>query len=79
MRFENKVALVIGGNSGIGLAVAEDFGEWGRNGVHHRPRSKTLADAEAKIPGAKALRADIADVDSLRASRGSDPRGARQA
>ena len=65
MRFENKVALVIGGNSGIGLAVAEDLAGEGAMVFITGRDPKTLADAEAKIPGAKALRADIADVDSL--------------
>lgn len=65
MRFENKVALVVGGNSGIGLAAAEGLAREGGKVFLTGRDPKTLAEAEEKIPGAKALRADIAEVDSL--------------
>lgn len=65
MRFENKVALVVGGNSGIGLAAAEGLAREGAKVFLTGRDPKTLAEVEEKIPGAKALRADIAEVDSL--------------
>lgn len=65
MRFDNKVALVIGGNSGIGLAAAQGLAAEGAI-VYITGRSETtLAAAEAAIPGAAAFRCDIADPSTL--------------
>jgi len=65
MRFENKVALVVGGNSGIGLATAQGIArEGGRVFITGRS-PRTLAEAEASIPGARAFQADMADITSL--------------
>jgi NAD(P)-dependent dehydrogenase (short-subunit alcohol dehydrogenase family) len=65
MRFTDKVALVIGGNSGIGLATAEGLAAEGAQVFITGRSEKTLAEAEAKIPGLSAFRSDIADPDSL--------------
>jgi NAD(P)-dependent dehydrogenase (short-subunit alcohol dehydrogenase family) len=61
MRFKDKVVLVLGGNSGIGLAAARAFAAEGakvRITGRHRP---TLDAAQAELPGSKSYRADIAD------------------
>ena len=62
MRFENKVVLVLGGNSGIGLAAAQAFAREGAR-VHFTGRDPaTIAEAEASIPGSKGYRSDISDI-----------------
>lgn len=65
MRFENKVALVVGGNSGIGLAVANGLAREGARIFLTGRDPATLAEVERDLPGAKAMRADMADVESL--------------
>lgn len=66
MRFVDKVVLVIGGNSGIGLAAARDFAAEGARVVISGRDPKTLKSAAAAIgAGALALRSDIADVTSI--------------
>lgn len=65
MRFKDKVALVIGGNSGIGLAAAEGLAAEGAIVFITGRSAKTLAEAEANIPGASAFPCDIADPDTL--------------
>ena len=61
MRFKDKVVLVLGGNSGMGLAAAKAFaGEGGK--VHLTGRDSETLDAAAEaIPGSTAYRSDIAD------------------
>jgi len=66
MRFTDKVALVIGGNSGIGLAAAEGLAAEGAHVFITGRSEKTLAEAEAVVPGSSAFRCDIADPDTLR-------------
>jgi len=62
MRFEDKIVLVFGGNSGMGLAAAQAFAAEGAK-VHITGRNaQTLDAAAASIPGATAHRADIADI-----------------
>ena len=67
MRFKDKVALVFGGNSGMGLATARGLAAEGAR-VHITGRSAhTLEEAAAAISGSTAHRADIADVDATEA------------
>jgi len=65
MRFKDKVVLVVGGNSGIGLASGQAFAAEGGI-VHLTGRDQATIDAAvASIPGAIGYRADIAELDSL--------------
>ncbi|HEX7896916.1 MAG TPA: SDR family oxidoreductase [Planctomycetota bacterium] len=68
-RYEGKVAVVTGGNSGIGLATAKAFAREGAAVVISGRDEKTLKAAEAEIGlGATAVRADaskLADLDAL--------------
>jgi NAD(P)-dependent dehydrogenase (short-subunit alcohol dehydrogenase family) len=62
MRFKDKVVVVLGGNSGIGLAAAKAFAaEGAKVRITGRHRA-TLDAAEAEIPGSRSFRADIADL-----------------
>ncbi|AQS88148.1 short-chain dehydrogenase [Neoasaia chiangmaiensis NBRC 101099] len=62
MRLQNKIALITGGNSGIGLATAERFIEEGAKVVITGRNQETLDAAAAKLgPNAVAVRADITD------------------
>jgi NAD(P)-dependent dehydrogenase (short-subunit alcohol dehydrogenase family) len=63
-RFEDKVVLVVGGNSGIGLAAAQAFASEGAKLIITGRDPKTLEEA-AKATGATQFRTDIADPDSL--------------
>mgnify|MGYP001090391379 FL=1 len=62
MRFRDKTVLVIGGNSGIGLAAARAFaGEGARVTLTGRDRA-TIDSAVATIPGAVGHDCDVADL-----------------
>ncbi len=62
MRFKDKVVLVLGGNSGMGLAAAQAFAAEGGK-VHLTGRNQqTIDEAVAAIPGATGYQADIADI-----------------
>jgi NAD(P)-dependent dehydrogenase (short-subunit alcohol dehydrogenase family) len=67
--FANKVAVVTGGNSGIGLATAKEFGRRGAKLVISGRSEKTLAEAAAAIgDNTLAVRADVSrlgDLDDL--------------
>jgi NAD(P)-dependent dehydrogenase (short-subunit alcohol dehydrogenase family) len=65
MRFAGKTVLVVGGNSGIGLATAQAFGREGASVVITGRDPQTLDDAVAAIPGASGHRTDIADCTAL--------------
>ena len=65
MRFQDKVVVVLGGNSGIGLAGARAFAaEGGLVRITGRHR-ETLDAAEAELPGSRSYRADIADLAAM--------------
>jgi NAD(P)-dependent dehydrogenase (short-subunit alcohol dehydrogenase family) len=69
MRFTNKVAVVIGGNSGIGRAAAVAYAAEGAQVVITGRDPKTLAVVQNEIGGEPlALRADVADLASLDAA-----------
>jgi NAD(P)-dependent dehydrogenase (short-subunit alcohol dehydrogenase family) len=61
VRFRNKIVLVLGGNSGMGLEAARAFAAEGGK-VHFTGRDQaTIAEAQAAIPGGTGYRSDIAD------------------
>lgn len=66
MRLENKVALITGGNSGIGLATARLFlAEGARVAITGR-NPETLDAAKRELgPGLLALQADVTDVAAM--------------
>ncbi len=65
-KLEGKVAVITGGNSGIGLATAKKFAEHGAKVVISGRDPKTLEKAAREIGGdTLAIRADVADVAEL--------------
>jgi len=67
MRFQDKVAVVLGGNSGIGLAAAKRLAEEGARVVISGRDEATLAQAEKATGAVLARSCDIADPDALAA------------
>lgn len=66
MRFRDKVAVVIGGNSGIGRAAALGYAAEGARVVITGRDPKTLADVERELgTGALAIRSDVGNLPSL--------------
>lgn len=68
-KLEGKVAVVTGGNSGIGLAVAQEFSRQGAKVAVFGRNRETLSEAEKSIPGeVLAVQGDIQrleDIDKL--------------
>lgn len=63
MKFQDKLILVIGGNSGIGLASAISFAaEGARVVITGRDASTLAAAAETIGPGTLALQSELADL-----------------
>lgn len=63
-RFENKIVLVLGGNSGMGLAAAQAFAAEGAK-VHLTGRNQqTIDEAVTSVPGSAGYQSDIADISS---------------
>jgi NAD(P)-dependent dehydrogenase (short-subunit alcohol dehydrogenase family) len=61
MRFKDKIVLVLGGNSGMGLEAARAFATEGGK-VHFTGRNRqTIDEAQASIPGSTGYQSDIAD------------------
>ncbi len=64
--FQGKVAVVTGGNSGIGLATAKAFAAQGAKVAISGRNRKTLDQATWEIgPGTLAVQADVTDLSSL--------------
>ncbi|MCW2381348.1 MULTISPECIES: SDR family NAD(P)-dependent oxidoreductase [unclassified Sphingobium] len=77
MRFQDKVVLVIGGNSGIGRAAAQGFAAEGAHVFLTGRSQATIDETVAAIPGAQGFQADIAQIgsndavlDAIRAAHG---------
>ena len=65
-RLENKVAVITGGNSGIGLASAKRFAQEGAKVVILGRNAETLAQAKEEIGhGALALQGDVTKSEDL--------------
>ena len=70
-RFDGKVAVVTGGNSGIGLATARAFAREGASVVITGRDEASLKKAEREIgDGTLVLRADVSQVAELDAAMG---------
>jgi NAD(P)-dependent dehydrogenase (short-subunit alcohol dehydrogenase family) len=66
---QNKVAVITGGNSGIGLATAKLFLDEGAKVVITGRNAKTLAEATEKLgEGVLALQVDVNDVAAMEAA-----------
>src|SRR5262245_58593435 len=65
-RFEGKVAVVTGGNSGIGLGVAKAYAQEGARVAITGRDEKTLKAAVAEIgPGTLAIRSDVGKISEI--------------
>ena len=65
-RLEGKVALVTGGNSGIGLASAKAFAREGAQVIITGRNQETLDQAQAEIgEGTVAIQGDVSDLSHL--------------
>jgi len=65
-RFEGKVAVITGGNSGIGLAAAKRFSEEGAKVAISGRSQKTLDEAVKSVGnGILAVQADVAKLTDL--------------
>jgi len=68
-RFNGKVAVVTGGNSGIGLATAKAFAREGARVAITGRSEATLKAAQQELgPGALAIRADVSRVPEIAAA-----------
>ena len=69
MRLKNKIALITGGNSGIGLATARVFIAEGAKVVITGRNRETLDAAQKELgPNALALQADVTDIAATEAA-----------
>lgn len=66
MRLKNKVAVITGGNSGIGLGIAQEFKSEGAIGTIVGRNQKTLDAAEALLsPNFKSIQTDVTKTEDL--------------
>ncbi|HXI38731.1 MAG TPA: SDR family oxidoreductase [Bryobacteraceae bacterium] len=64
-KLQSKVAVITGGNSGIGLAAAQAFVQVGAKVAISGRDKKTLEGASELLGGALALQADVTDVKQM--------------
>jgi NAD(P)-dependent dehydrogenase (short-subunit alcohol dehydrogenase family) len=65
-KLDGKVAVITGGNSGIGLATAKEFAREGAKVVISGRDEKTLTQAKSEIGGeVLAIRADVAELSEI--------------
>ena len=66
MRLKNKVAVITGGNSGIGLSIARAFVKEGARVVLTGRNAKSLAEASSTVGGSVlTVVSDVSKVDSI--------------
>ena len=66
MKLEGKVAVITGGNSGIGLAIAREFTQQGANVVIFGRNAQTLDEAIHHIGnGTLAVQGDVTQLADL--------------
>src|SRR4051794_14713744 len=70
MRLDRKFALVTGGGSGIGRAVAQLFAREGATVAVNDINEETAEKTVAEIGSGVALPADVADADQVRSMFG---------
>ncbi len=68
MKLEHKIALITGGNSGIGLATAKLFNQEGAKVIITGRRKQALEDAVKSIGGnVRAIVSDASDIKNIKA------------
>jgi uncharacterized oxidoreductase len=67
MRLRSRKAIITGGSSGIGLAIARELTERGNQVVLVARDAERLCRVQQELPGSAALAADIATPDGRRA------------
>jgi 3-oxoacyl-[acyl-carrier protein] reductase len=67
MRLKDRVALITGGGSGIGRAIALRFAQEGARVVVNDVRLEAAQKTAAEIGGARAVQADVADSAQVKA------------
>ena len=66
MKLAGKIAVITGGNSGIGLGIARRLADEGAKGIIIGRNQKTLDDASNELGGAfLPIRCDVTQIESL--------------